>query len=237
MTQQLIKYNKDNPLRCFFAFEGYNSQGMALNRLKSRFPDFDWMCVGRSEIEKYAIIAANAVSPENKDKNFGDISKIDWSQVPDFDLFTYSWPCTQVSIAGTQAGFKEGSGTSSSLLWECKRAIEIKRPKYLLMENVKALVSKKFMPDFQKWLDWLTAQGYTTYWKVLNAKDYGIPQNRERVFAVSFLTPRGFEWPKPVPLTKCLADVLERDVDESYYLKSEAVNKILSQMREDNAKV
>ena len=93
-----IEYKKNNPLRCFFAFEGYNSQGLALNRLKQNYPDFDWVCVGRSEIDKYAIQAADALFPEAKDKNHGDISKIDWNEVPDFDLFTMSSPCF---VAGT----------------------------------------------------------------------------------------------------------------------------------------
>ena len=99
-----MEYTKENPLRCFFAFEGYNSQGLALNRLKQNYTDFDWVCVGRSEIDKYAIQAADALFPESKDKNFGDISKISWYEVPDFDLFTYSFPCTNLSSAGKQEG-------------------------------------------------------------------------------------------------------------------------------------
>lgn len=101
-----MKYNKDNPLRCFFAFEGYNSQGLALNRLKRDFPDFNWVCVGRSEIDKYAIAAADALFPEAKDKNYGSITDIDWSQVPDFDCFTYSFPCfVKGTLIHTERGF------------------------------------------------------------------------------------------------------------------------------------
>ncbi len=137
-------------LRVFCAFAGYDSQCLALERLKRDYPQFDYELVGWSEIDKYAIQAHNALFPNEADLNYGDISKIDWSNVPDFDLFTYSFPCQSVSNAGRQEGFKEGSGTRSSLLWECRRAIVQKRPKYLLLENVKALVSKKFMPDFQK---------------------------------------------------------------------------------------
>lgn len=215
-------------MRCFFAFEGYNSQGLALNRLKRDFPDFDWVCVGRSEIDKYAIAAADALFPEAKDKNFGSITDINWDEIPDFDLFTYSFPCQDISNAGKQKGFIEGSGSRSSLLWECRRAIEAKRPRFLLMENVKALVQKKFMPEFQRWIDTLADLGYASFWQALNAKDFGIPQNRERVFMVSILGDATFELPKPFPLEKRLRDVLEDNVDESYYLRDEQVQRILA---------
>ena len=126
-------------LKVFTAFTGYDSQCMALDRMK-----INYELVGWSEIDKYAIMAHNAIYPQYKDRNFGDISKIDWENVPDFDLFTYSFPCTDISSAGQQKGLEEGSGTRSGLLWECKKAIELKRPKYLLMENVKALTQKSF---------------------------------------------------------------------------------------------
>lgn len=224
-----IEYAKDNPLRCFFAFEGYNSQGLALNRLKQNYPDFDWVCVGRSEIDKYAIQAADALFPEAKDKNYGDISKIDWNEVPDFDLFTYSFPCTNLSSAGKQEGCEEGSGTASSLLWECRKAIIAKRPKYLLMENVKALVSQKFLPYFLKWQNELASYGYTNFAKVLNARDFGIPQNRERIFMVSILDENAsYHFPEPFHLDKRLKDVLEEDVDEKYFLSKKLVDYVFS---------
>lgn len=214
-------------MRVFEAFAGYGSQAMALKRLQRDFPDkvaFDF--VGISEIDSYAIAAYNAVHGDTP--NFGDISKIDWSQVPDFDCFTYSFPCQDISTAGKQRGFIEGSGSRSSLLWECKRAIEAKRPKFLLMENVKALIQKKFMPEFQRWIDTLTELGYTSFWQVLNAKDYGVPQTRERVFMVSILGEAAFEFPKPFPLEKRLRDVLEPEVPPEYYLSDEQVERILA---------
>lgn len=145
----LNTYNKDNPLRCFFAFEGYNSQGLALKRLKQDFPSFDWVCVGRSEIDRNAIAAANALFPDAKDKNFGDITKINWKQVPDFDLFTYSFPCTDISSSGLQKGFDEGSGTRSSLLWECKRAIVEKQPKLPAYGECQGAHTEKVSADIQ----------------------------------------------------------------------------------------
>lgn len=221
-------YNKQNPLRCFFAFEGYNSQGLALNRLKHNFPDFDWVCVGRSEIEPYAIVAANALFPEAADKNYGDITKIEWDKVPDFDLFTMSSPCQDFSSAGKQKGGEEGSGTRSSLLWECRKAIVAKKPKYILFENVSAILSQKFKSGFLKWCAELESHGYTNFYQLMNSKDYGCPQNRLRCFMVSILNAdHGFNFPKPFPLEKRLKDVLEENVSEEYYLKDEQVARIL----------
>lgn len=208
-------------IRVFEAFAGYGSQHLALKRLKRDFPNFDFEVVGISEIDKYAIQAYNALHPGVK--NYGDISKIDWNEVPDFDLFTYSSPCQDFSNAGLQRGGEEGSGTRSSLLWECRRAILIKRPKYLLLENVKALVSKKFLPLFGKWVSFLENYGYYCIHQVLNAKDYGVPQNRERVFLVSILGNASYHFPKEMPLDKRLKDVLESNVDEKYYLSDKTV--------------
>ena len=174
-------------LRVFTAFSGYDSQCLALDRLKRDFPEFDYELVGWSEIDKYAIQAHNALYPQWADRNYGDITKIDWNNVPDFDLFTYSSPCQDFSNAGLQRGGVEGSGTRSSLLWECRRAILAKKPKYLLLENVAALAQKKFLPLFNAWKEELELYGYTNFAKVLNAKDYGVPQNRE---SISFLHPR-----------------------------------------------
>lgn len=214
-------------IRVFEAFAGYGSQAMACKRLQRDFPDkVEFEFVGISEIDNCAIAAYKAVHGDTP--NFGDISAIDWTQVPDFDLLTYSFPCQDISTAGKQRGFNEGSGSRSSLLWECRRAIEAKRPKYLLMENVKALVHKKFMPEFQRWIDTLAEFGYTNFWQVLNAKDFGTPQNRERVFMVSILGEAAFEFPKPFPLEKRLRDVLEENVDESYYLRPQQVERILA---------
>lgn len=208
-------------LRVFTSFSGYDSQLMALRDIGA-----DYECVGWSEIDKWAIKAHNAVFPELADRNYGDITKIDWNVVSDFDLFTYSFPCTDISSAGEQKGFDEDSGTRSSLLWECRRPIAAKRPKFLLMENVKALVSEKYRPLFLKWEWWLRSLGYVNYTEILNAKDYGVPQNRERVFMLSILNGCWYEFPHPVRLEKRLKDVLELEVDEKYYL-SETMLKFL----------
>ena len=209
-------------LKVFTAFSGYDSQCMALDRLHRHNPDFNYELVGWAEIDKYAIAAHNAVYPQWAERNYGDIAKIDWAQVPDFDLFTYSSPCQDFSQAGKQAGGTEGSGTRSSLLWECRRAILAKKPKYLLMENVAALVSQKFIRLFNAWQLELESYGYRNFAKVLNAKDYGVPQNRERIFMVSVLDEQArYEFPDPMPLPLRLKDVLEPKVDERYYLKED----------------
>lgn len=223
MKMERGRYTKANPLRVFTAFSGYDSQCLALERL-----GIDYELVGWSEIDKYAIQAHDVLFPEAKDRNFGDISKIEWGNVPDFDLFTYSFPCQDISSAGKQGGLEEGSGTRSSLLWECRRAIEAKRPKYLLMENVKALTQKKFLPYLHKWMACLEGMGYSNHAKVLNAKDYGVPQNRERVFMVSILGENAsYHFPKPFPLDKCLNDVLEEEVDERYYLSKKVIDTFI----------
>lgn len=223
ITMSEFIYTKENPLRVFTAFSGYDSQCMALDRI-----GIPYDLVGWSEIDKYAIQAHNAVYPQYADRNYGDISQIDWEKVPDFDLFTYSFPCTDISNAGVQKGLEEGSGTRSSLLWECCKAIEAKRPKYLMMENVKALVSQKFLPYYKKWEQYLAGLSYDNHCMVMNAKDYGVPQNRERIFIISILdNDKTFRFPEPFPLEKRLKDVLEDKVAEKYYLSDQAVEGFL----------
>lgn len=205
-------------LRVFTAFSGFDSQCLALNRLKENYPGFDYELVGWSEIDKYAIKAHDALFPGAK--NFGDITKIDWSEVPDFDLFTYSSPCQDFSNAGLQRGGEKGSGTRSSLLWECEPAIRAKKPKFLLMENVSSLVSVKFIDLFNKWQFTLEEIGYRNYAKILNAKDYGVPQSRDRIFVVSVRDDLDLKYafPQPFPLDKCILDIKEAKVDEKFFI-------------------
>ena len=200
-------------LRVFEAFAGYGSQSIALRNI-----GVPYEVVAISEIDKYAIKAYEAI--HGPTLNLGDISKIKVEDIPTHDLFT----CQDLSVAGKQKGL--GEGTRSGLLYECEKIIEHCRPKYLLLENVKNLVGKKFKADFDKWLEYLEGLRYTNYWKVLNAKDYGVPQNRERVFVISILGEHEpFEWPTPIPLDKCIADILEEQIDEKYYLSDELVER------------
>ena len=206
-------------IRVFETFAGYGSQSIALRNL-----GIEHEVVAISEIDKYAIKAYEAI--HGSTNNLGDICKINPSDIPDHDLFTYSFPCQDLSVAGKQAGL--GKETRSGLLYECEKIIEAKKPKYLLLENVKNLVSKKFKPQFDEWLKYLEGLGYTNYWKVLNAKDYGVPQNRERVFVVSILREhKPYEFANKTPLDKCIADILEDEVDGKYYLPDDRVKKML----------
>lgn len=218
----MTEYTAENPLRLIELFAGIGSQTQALTNI-----GIAHKVVAISEIDKYAIQSYEAM--HGKANNLGDIRKIE--ELPDADLWTYSFPCQDISVAGKGAGIKEG--TRSGLLFEVERLLRVASekgtlPKYLLLENVKNLVSKKFKADFDKWLDFLAELGYTNYWKVLNAKDYGIPQNRERVFCVSI---RGehepFVFPKPKELTIRLRDMIDETVDEKFYLKESTIRSIL----------
>lgn len=226
------KYTKENPLRVVTLCSGYDSQCMALRNIGIPYKVVAW-----SEIDKYAINARNAVFPDEAGLNLGDMTKIDWTKVDDFDLLFYSTPCTDFSNAGKQAGGEEGSGTRSSILWYTRNAIIEKKPKYLVMENVKALVSDKFRTLFLKWCDELTSYGYTNFAQVLNAKDYGIPQNRERIFVVSILGNAWFTFPQPFELKLRLKDMLEEKVDEKYYLDQERVNRFVADLPPEKLKM
>lgn len=212
-------------IRVLELFGGYGSQALALENLGIEFESD--LC----DNDKYAIQAYNQLHGETF--NYGDVCSIDETKLPYYDLITYSSPCQDFSNAGKQAGGEKGSGTRSSLLWECERIIRAVKPKYLLMENVKALTSKKFMPLFKQWLKTLESIGYQNSWKVLNAKDYGVPQNRERVFVVSILGGGHYQFPEPIPLTKRLRDILEQNVDEKYYINKEFERYIFNKEKKE----
>ena len=208
-------------------FAGVGSQAMALRNI-----GIDYEIIGISEIDKFAIKSYEAIHGEVH--NFGDISKIE--KLPYCDLLTYSFPCQDLSIAGQQKGISKD--TRSGLLLEVERLLLKAKengtlPKYLLLENVKNLVGKKFIKDFERWLSFLNSLGYYSNWEVLNAKDYGIPQNRERVFVVSSLENMHYKFPKPVELKSKMKDLLEEKVDDKYYL-SEKYLKCFSDMKNRN---
>jgi len=216
-----------NRIKVIELFAGVGSQAMALRNI-----GIDYEVVGISEIDKFAYKSYEAI--HGKTCNFGDITKI--SELPYCDLLTYSFPCQDLSVAGKQKGIDKG--TRSGLLLEVKRLLLKSKengmlPKYLLMENVKNLVGKKFIGDFEKWLSFLNSLGYYSNWEVLNAKDYGIPQNRERVFVISSLENMHYKFPKPSELKSKMKDSLEEKVDDKYYL-SEKYLKCFSDMKNRN---
>ena len=211
-------------------FSGYDSQCLALNRLGIPYDLVAW-----AEIDKHACTAHDALFPQFKGRNVGDVSRVDWAEwhsrhPQPIDLLTYSSPCQDFSSAGLQRGGEEGSGTRSGLLWETERAVRELRPRHLVFENVGGLVSDKFIDLFNRWQARLNGYGYTNFQQLMNAKDYGVPQNRLRIFMVSILDcPRAYYFPKPFPLTRRLKDVLEQNVAERYYLSDERVAKLMQE--------
>lgn len=207
-------------------FSGIGAFEKALDRL-----NVPYQLVNYCEIDKYASNAYAQIHQCDESLNLGDITKIDTSTLPnDIDLITYGFPCQDISLAGKQKGFEEdGELTRSGLFFEALRIIEDTKPRIAIAENVKNLVSKKFSKEFDIVLSSLEKAGYNNYWKVLNAKDFGIPQNRERVFIVSIrkdIDNGMFEFPKGFELKLRLKDMLEDEVDEKYYLGDEKIQKI-----------
>ena len=190
----------------------------------------DYKLIGFSEIDKYAIKSYCAIHNVSEEKNLGDITKIDITKLPkDIDLITHGSPCQDFSVAGKQAGGDLGTGTRSSLMWNTINIVTYCKPKYVIWENVKNLLSKKHRHNFDSYLSIMESLGYNNYYDVLNAKDYGIPQNRERVYTVSIrkdIDNGKFLFPEKEILKLRLKDMLEDKVDEKYYLDNAKISKI-----------
>lgn len=208
-------------IRVLELFAGIGACSKALERI-----GIEHEIVDAVEIDKYAIASFNAIHGTNFEPQ--DITT--WDKDIECDLIMHGSPCQDFSVAGKGAGGDEGSGTRSSLMYETLRIVEKLKPEYVIWENVKNLLSAKHRHNFDAYLERMTELGYINYYQVLNAKDYGVPQNRERVFTVSMIKPGSVPWavvpyvtlfkfPARRPLTKRLKDVLEIEVDEKYYLK------------------
>ena len=242
MTRSMAMYNNENPLRVVTLCSGYDSQCLALERLKRDYPPFDYDLVAWSEFDpesdaelsrQPAVVAHNALFPQWKDRNLGDMTKIDWTKVPDFDLLFYSTPCQSISQAGLQHGFVEGSGTRSSIIWNVRDALKIKHPSFCCMENVAAMVDKKNKPVYDLWCEELCKFGYDNYPQVLNAKEYGVPQNRKRIFLFSQLRDVGdYRFPKAMPLTVPLESLFEEEADVGYYVNVQKTQRFLEDNRQ-----
>lgn len=206
---------RDQPLKVVTLCSGYDSQCIAFDMLRERYPDFAYQLVAWAEFdpeskrplaEQPAVVAHNLLFPEAKDLNRGDMTKCDWSGLKDaeIDFLTYSTPCQSISQAGKREGIKKGSDTRSAVLWYTEKAVETMRPKVLLQENVSALINSVNMPDFKEWCQLLEKHGYVNFlapsfpypwgkekrerktkWGILNSKHYGVAQNRERVYMLS----------------------------------------------------
>lgn len=203
-------------LKVLELFGGIGACSKALERLGIDYEIADYV-----EIDKYAVASFNAM--HNTDFQPQDICE--WDKDIDVDLVMHGSPCQDFSLAGLQAGGDEGSGTRSSLMYETVRIVEKLRPKYVIWENVKNVISKKHIHNFNNYLDKMENLGYKSYYQVLNAKDYGIPQNRERVFTISIRNDINldFIFPPKQELKLKLKDMLEDNADEKYYLSDEAI--------------
>ena len=210
-------------LKLLSLFTGIGAFEKALERL-----NIDYELVGFSETDKFAIKSYCAIHNVSENKNLGDVTKIRTDKIPEFDIMTWGFPCQDISIAGKMEGIKEG--TRSGLYYEGYRILKSKKPKYSIIENVKNLTSQRFKIQFDSILNDIKELGYTNYWKVLNAKDYGVPQNRERVFIVSIrndIDRNSFIFPSPVELKLKLKDVLEDKVDERFYLTESGIGRLI----------
>lgn len=209
-------------------FSGIGAPEKALDNL-----GIEYELAAFCEIDKFAAKSYQAIHGVPESLNLGDITKVDAETLPkDLDLLTYGFPCQDISNAGKMKGFfnADGTMTRSGLFFEALRIIESTKPKVAIAENVKMLTTKKFATEFQIVLDSLEQAGYNNYFKVLNAKDYGIPQNRERVFIVSIrkdIDTGSFAFPESIPLNTRLKDVLESEVDEKYFVKAELTRKLV----------
>lgn len=217
-------------LRVLELFGGIGACTEALKNIGVDFKVVDYV-----EVDKYAVKSYNAMNGTSYEPQ--DIR--DWDKDITADLIMHGSPCQDFSVSGKNRGGDEGSGTRSSLMYETIRIVEKLRPKYVIWENVKNLLSKKHRHNFDAYLERMEALGYTNYWKVLNSKDYGVPQNRERVFTISILggsmahredgqitfddllgydKGQSFNFPPKEELTIKLADLLQENVSEKYYL-------------------
>lgn len=200
----------------------------------------DWKLINFCEFDKYAIKSYCAIHGVDESLNLGDITKVDETKLEDFNMMTWGFPCTDISVAGKQKGFLDESGnkTRSGMYYEGIRILRYKKPALSIIENVKNLTGKRFKNEFETVLSDLDEAGYNSYYKVLNAKDFGVPQNRERVFIISvrkdldngkFIFPEGFD------NGIRLKDVLEDEVDEKYYISDDKVQRFLTNLNSNNS--
>lgn len=204
-------------LRLLELFGGIGACSKALERL-----GIDYEIVDYVEIDKYAVKSYNAIHNTNFEPQ--DITT--WNKDIEVDLIMHGSPCQDFSLSGKQAGGDEGSGTRSSLMYETIRIVDKLKPKYVIWENVKNIISKKHKHNYDNYCNRMSELGYINYGQVLNAKDYGIPQNRERVFTISIRKDlkQTFEFPNKQELKLKLKDMLEEEVDEKYYLSEKMIN-------------
>ncbi len=240
---------------------------MTENKEKNNYCEKNWKLVNFCEFDKYATSSYCAIHNEDGSKNLGDITKVDETKLEPFNMICGGSPCQDFSVAGKQKGsmwtckdcgheynpltvhWSErdkcpccGSNniekTRSSLLVEYLRVIRANKPNFGMYENVKNIVGKQFKDTFKMFTDELDEYGYNVYWKVLNAKDYGIPQNRERVYLIFIkkeLDNGKFTYPEPFDNGMRLKDILEENVDEKFYISNDKVQRFLTNLNNEDA--
>ena len=221
MRFDFFKKRKEEPVKVLELFGGIGACTQAFKRVGIPFEVVDYV-----EIDKYACKSYNAINGTD----FKPQDICEWDKDIKVDFIMHGSPCQDFSVAGKGLGGDEGSGTRSSLMYETIRIVEKLKPKYVLWENVKNVTGKKHRHNFDKYLVSLQQLGYNNYWQIMNAKDYGIPQNRERVFVLSIRRDcdDGYEFPEPFPLQLRLKDMLDAEVDEKFYLSNKGVNGLLN---------
>ena len=223
------------PIRLIELFAGYGSQAMALKRIGAEFENYKVI-----ENDKFAIKSYNAIHGTNfevldiKEIHAEDLNICDTDKY--YYMLTYSFPCTDLSVAGRQAGMGRDSATRSGLLWEVERILteiydsDKELPQMLFMENVPAVHNKKNIADFEEWKHFLESIGYKNFWQDLNAKNYGVAQSRNRCYMFSFLDDVEYEFPEPVELNKTVVDYLEDEVEEKFYMDGERADNLIQQL-------
>ena len=219
------KFKIDKPVRLIELFGGIGSQAKSLKNLGIKFESYRYVEIDRFAVASYnAIFGTDFIPQDITSTHATDLGIVDRDRY--CYILTYSFPCQDLSLAGNQKGMVKGSGTRSGLLWEVERLLDecgTALPQVLLMENVPQVIGKKNIKDFQLWRSKLESLGYSNYVQLMNAKDYGIPQNRNRCFMVSILGDYHYTFPKKKKLELRLKDLLEDKVDEKYYLSDDMV--------------
>ena len=221
-------------LRVLSLFSGIGAFETALRR-----GGYQFETVNYCEIDPYASKAYSQIHGISEDYNLKDVRQVNTLLMDNINLMTWGWPCQDISVAGKQRGFKDNDGnlTRSGLFFQGLRILTELQPEYAIAENVKALTGKKFTAEFETVLTSLDKAGYNNYWKVLNAKDFGVPQNRERVFIVSIrkdIDKGGFKFPEKMPLNIRVKDILENNVDEKYYINTEKARQLIKKLLDKN---
>ena len=229
-------------IRVFSAFAGFDTQFIALLAYARWYnhntngPLIEFVLVGWCEIDEDAIASHNALFPEYAEEaveepgmpeykgfHYKNIKDIKWEKVPHIDMIIYSYPCQSTTGAGKQRGMDKDSDEPSALVWYIEKAIEFRRPKICLLENVEALLTCKFDGPFEKWRSTVSEYGYRNTWSTMCAADYGVPQNRDRVFMVSVRNDinKSVYFPEPIGCKVSAEELLENVVDEKYYFSEE----------------